>query len=290
MFAVLGPGGVGGFLAAALDRAGVPVTLVAREETAALLAERGIDVRSVLLGEFHTEPDVAARVTLGPDDMLVVATKSVGLEEALERVEGDPGLVVPLLNGLDHMDVLRERFGDAVRAGAIRIVSDRPATGEIVHTSRFLRIDVAPPSPEVARFAQTITSASVPVQLLDSEPQVLWSKLVRLCALAVTTTAFDAPLGEIRDDPARHADLIACVEEAAAVARAEGGPGDVPFTLSEIEDAHAGLTTSMQRDVAAGRDSELDAIAGSVLRAGARHDLECPTIERLAGLVAERSL
>jgi len=64
----------------------------------------------------------------------------------------------------------------------------------------------------------------------------------------------------------------------------------VEFTLAEIEDAHAGLTTSMQRDVAAGRESELDAIAGSVLRAATRHGLECPAIERLAGRVAERSL
>ena len=290
MFSVLGPGGVGGFLAAALDRARVPVTLVAREQTADALAGRGIDVRSVLLGEFRASPDVATQVTLCVEDTLVVATKAVGLEDALERVDGAPGLVVPLLNGLDHMELLRDRFGDAVRAGAIRIVSDRPAPGEIVHTSEFLRIDVAPPSPEVARFAATVSSAGVPVQVLDSEPQVLWSKLVRLCALAVTTTAFDSPLGAIRDDPQRHADLVACVEEAAAVARADGGPGDVEFTLAEIEDAHAGLTTSMQRDVAAGRDSELDAIAGSVLRAAARHDLECPTIERLAGLVAQRSL
>jgi 2-dehydropantoate 2-reductase len=290
MLAVLGPGGVGGFLAAALDHARIPVTLVAREETAAVLAERGIDVRSVLLGDFHAAPAIAAHVSLGAGDALVVATKAVGLEPALERIDGQPALVVPLLNGLDHMEVLRARFGEAVRAGAIRIVSDRPTTGEIVHTSRFLGIDVAPQSADVERFAAALRSAGVPVHILDSEAQVLWGKLVRLCALAVTTTAFDSPLGPIRDDPARRADLIACVEEAAAVARAEGGPGEVQRTLAEIDDAHADLTTSMQRDVAAGRASELDAIAGSVLRAAARHGLACPTIERLAGRVAERSL
>src|SRR3954467_13098995 len=111
MVAILGPGGVGGFLAAALDRAGVPVTLVARGQTARVLAERGIDVRSVLLGEFHASPALAARVALGAGATLVVATKAVGRDEALERVEGEPALVVPLLNGLDHIEVLRERFG-----------------------------------------------------------------------------------------------------------------------------------------------------------------------------------
>jgi 2-dehydropantoate 2-reductase len=289
MFAVLGPGGVGGFLAAALDRARAPVTVVAREETAEALGRHGIDVESVLLGSFHATPPALAHVSLGAGDTLIVATKAVGLEEALGRVHGAPALVIPLLNGLDHMEVLRARFGEAVAAGSIRIVSDRAATGRIVHTSRFLRIDVAPRSPAVERFARTLGAAGVPVDVLDSEPQVLWDKLVRLNALACTTTAFDSQLGRIRDDPERRAELRACVEEAAAVARAEGADADAGRTMAEIDDAHSDLTTSMQRDVSAGRDSELDAIAGSVLRAAARHDLECPTIERLAGLVADRS-
>jgi 2-dehydropantoate 2-reductase len=129
----------------------------------------------------------------------------------------------------------------------------------------------------------------VTVEVLDSEPQVLWGKLVRLNALACATTAFDLPLGLIRDDPELRAQLRACVEEAAAVARAEGADADPERTMAEIDDAHRELTTSMQRDVAAGRDSELEAIAGSVLRAAARHGVECTTIERLAGRVAERS-
>src|SRR5689334_12423918 len=211
MFAVLGPGGVGGFLAAALDHAGARVTVVAREETAAALAARGIDVESVLLGTFHAAPDVATRVALDAGDTLVVATKAIGLTEALGRVDGQPGLVVPLLNGLDHMQVLRERFGrDAVPAASIRIVSDRPEPGRIVHTSRFLNIDIAPRSPLVERFAATLGGAGVPVEIYDSEPGVLWSKLVRLNALACTTSAFDLPLGAIRDDPDKRALLRAC--------------------------------------------------------------------------------
>lgn len=290
MLAVLGPGGVGGFVAAALDHAGVPAVVVAREQTAAAIARRGIDVESVRLGSFHAAPRARERVTLGGADTLVVATKANGLAAALERVEGDPGLVVPLLNGLDHMPVLRARFGDdAVAAASIRIVSERPETGRILHTSRFLRIDIAPPAPRVERFAETLRGAGVPVDVLDSEPHVLWGKLVRLNALACATTAFDMPLGPIRDDPELRAQLRACVEEAAAVARAEGADADPARTMAEIDDAHGELTTSMQRDVAAGRDSELDAIAGSVLRAAARHGVECNTIERLAGRVAERS-
>ena len=289
MFAVLGPGGVGGFLAAALDRAAVPVTVVARAETAATLNERGIEVDSVLLGKFQARPPAVERAELGSADMLIVATKAITLGDALGRIEGEPGLVVPLLNGLDHMTALRERFGpDAVPAASIRIVSDRPETGRIVHTSRFLNIDAAPPSARVDDFAATLRAAGVPVNVYDSEPDVLWGKLVRLNALACTTSAFDLPLGAIRDDPEKRAALRACVDEAAAVAQVEGAHADADATWAEIEDAHAGLTTSMQRDLAAGRATELDAIAGSVLRAAARHGLSCPTIESLVEIIRAR--
>jgi 2-dehydropantoate 2-reductase len=290
MFAVLGPGGVGGFIAAALAHADMPVTVVAREETAAVIAADGIDVESVRLGSFHAAPAAVPRATLGADDTLIVATKANGLRAALDRVEGTPRLVIPLLNGLDHVSLLRERFGtQSVPAASIRIVSDRPAPGRIVQTSPFLRIDIAPPSAAAERFAATLTAAGVPVHVLNSEPDVLWGKLVRLNALACTTTAFDLPLGPIRDDPEMRAQLRACVDEAAAVARAEGAGADPERTMAEIDDAHPELTTSMQRDVAAGRDSELDAIAGSVLRAAGRHGIACPTIERLAAIITRRA-
>ncbi len=71
--------------------------------------------------------------------MLIVATKAAGLRSALERVECEPRLVLPLLNGLDHLALLRERFDpDTVLASTIRVESDRPEPGVIVHTSRFL--------------------------------------------------------------------------------------------------------------------------------------------------------
>src|SRR4051794_11245641 len=119
MLAVLGAGGVGGFIAAALEHAGTRVTVVAREQTAAALAERGIGVDSVLLGSFHATPRAVDQLTLGAGDTLVVATKAIGLDAALARIDGHPGLVIPLLNGLDHMTTLRARFGqDAVRAAS----------------------------------------------------------------------------------------------------------------------------------------------------------------------------
>ena len=123
---MLGPGGVGGLVAAALSHAAGDVTLVARPETATTIAASGLSVRSPLLGEFVARVPTVEAVT-SPVDCLIVATKSTGLDDALERVAPtSPRLVVPLLNGIEHLQTLRARFGsERVVAAVIRIESDR---------------------------------------------------------------------------------------------------------------------------------------------------------------------
>jgi 2-dehydropantoate 2-reductase len=292
--AVLGPGGVGGLLAGALDRTGERVVVVARDSTAAVISSRGLRVSSVSLGEFTAHPR-AVEALEEPTEVLIVATKAQGLEWALDRIKTEPGLVLPLLNGLDHLAVLRRRFPPGiVLAGAIRVEADRPAAGVVVHTSPFLLVDMAAHGDRarapMQALAQTLSHAGVPTRVLDSEAQVMWSKLVRLNALACTTSAHDKLLGEIRSTPALRADLVSAIEEACAVGQAEGARDVDPATATaELDRAHATLGSSMQRDIAAGRAPELDAIAGSVLRAGARHGLHCPTIERLVAMIAARA-
>jgi 2-dehydropantoate 2-reductase len=286
--AVLGPGGVGGFLAGALERAGTPVTVVAHEGTAAAIERDGLQVTSARLGEFEARPSAVSELD-ATGCTVIVATKSTGLAAGLDRIRGEPVLVVPLLNGLDHLELLRERFGDRAVAASIRIESTRVDTGRIEQTSRFLRIDVAPPTPAVERFAATMDAAGVPVRPMNSVAQVMWGKLVRLNAIACATSAFDLPLGPIRTHPELRAQLRACVEEAAAVARAEGAEVDADVTMGELDDAHPELDSSLHRDIEAGNPTELDAIAGAVLRAAARHGLDCPTIASLAARAAARA-
>jgi 2-dehydropantoate 2-reductase len=299
--AVLGPGGVGGLVAGALARVGNDVLLLARSETAEVIAQRGLSVRSVTFGDFEVPVGISTSLPAGEDvDVLIVATKAIGLGAALERVESAPRLVLPLLNGLDHLALLRERFGpETVLASTIRVESDRPVPGVIVHTSRFLLIDMATRSPKalprMQALAQTLEGAGISTRVTlpvseRSEAQVMWSKLVRLNALACTTSAHDKLLGEIRSTPALRADLVGAIEEASAVGQAEGARDVDPQTaLAELEGAHDTLGSSMQRDIAAGRAPELDAIPGSILRAAARHGLACPTIERLVLMIAARA-
>jgi 2-dehydropantoate 2-reductase len=293
-FAVLGPGGVGGFVAAALWRAGAAVVVVARESTSRQIADHGIEVRSRALdADFTARPASVSELTAAVD-YLLVTTKAAGLPAALRRIKADPGLVVPLLNGLDHMDVLRERFGAGrVAAAVIRIESDRPQPGVVVQTSPSARVDLAAENPaleaSIGSLAGQLRTAGLETRIGGSERQVLWSKLARLNALSLTTSASDRPIGFVRTDPRWRSALEGAINETVAVANADGAHLDPADTLAELDTAHAELGSSMRRDIAAGREPELDALAGAVLRAAARHRLRCPTVTWLAQRVADRA-
>jgi len=261
--AVLGPGGVGGLLAAVLPQA----LVVSREP----LAE--IRLRSHVLGERTTR--VRSTSTLDESvDVLFVATKATGLQDAIERIQVEPGVVVPLLNGIEHLAFLRERFADVV-AATIRVESTRVAPGVIEQTSPWIRVELAG-HPEVA---ELLNSAGIPAVVVDGEVQVMWSKLVRLNAIALTTTAYRAPIGTVRSEHGD--DLLEVIRETAAVAAADGASIDADAIEQELKEAHPELLSSMARDVMAGRPPELDAIGGAVLRAGARHGVDTPAVARL---------
>src|SRR5262249_29485328 len=181
--AILGPGGVGGLLAGALERAGTQVVVVARASTTRAISRHGLRVESVTFGQFAVRPRSVVRLEESVD-ALIVATKASGLARALVRVAAEPGVVLPMLNGLDHLAVLRDRFRlDSVLAGSIRVEADRPAPGVVVHTSRFLLVEMAspagaPPSSDhgspIRAVARALEHAGIPVRVLDSEAQVMW--------------------------------------------------------------------------------------------------------------------
>lgn len=291
--AVLGAGGVGGFLAAALTRGGQEVRVIARPATAASILDDGLHVRSAILGEFMARPPAATEL-VEEAEILFVATKASGLQAALARIKVPPRLVVPLLNGVEHLAVLREHFGSThVCAAVIRIEADRPQPGLIVQSSPGCRIDLAGADPVVAealvRVVALLEASGLSARIDPSEAHAMWSKLARLCPLALTTSASDRPIGFIRQDPRWRSAMEGAVQETVRVANAEGAQLRAQDTLTELEEAHPELGSSMQRDISAGRAPELDAIAGAVLRAGEPHGLRCPTVSWLTERVASRA-
>ena len=292
MITVLGPGAVGGLLVALLERAGYHSTVVARTPTARLIEDQGLTLHSEALGDFTAHPATLTHLD-ADSDVLIVTTKSRGLDAALARVRSSPSLVLPLLNGIEHMPILRARFGPHVIAGTITVASEQPEPGVVVHTSRLLRIRIstAPPQQRAAVrwLAASLRKAGIDTAVGGSELHVLWSKLVRLNALACTTSASGLLLGAICEDQTWRARLKQAVVEAAKVARAEGVAVDPSRALHDLAHFEPSFGSSMARDIAAGREPELDAIAGAVLRAARRHQIAVPTIEALACEVAERA-
>lgn len=286
--AVLGPGGVGGLLAALVARAGHRVICLAGDETARALRTDGIRVRSGRFGDFTAavEADTELRE---PVDACLITVKHTALDAALERVRpevlGD-GLLVPFLNGVEHPATLRARYGAArVAPAVIRVESTRTAPGVIAHGSPFAEIDLtgaSVPRGRLDALAGVLAAASPTVRVMDDETATLWAKMSFLAPFALLTTRYGVPLGEVRT---RHREeLTALVAETAAVSRACGGPADPAVALARYDAFPPDTKSSMQRDAEAGRPLELDAIGGALLRAADRHGVAVPVAR---GLVRE---
>ncbi|HEV7194629.1 MAG TPA: 2-dehydropantoate 2-reductase N-terminal domain-containing protein, partial [Pedococcus sp.] len=248
--AVLGAGGVGGLLAAALARSGEDVVLLLRDETLRRYPDH-LQVDSVVLGSFSAEVEATARLER-PVDVLWVATKSTGLDESLAAAPAQAvghALVVPLLNGLDHVARLRRDY-DLVSAAAIRVETERTAPGRIRQLSPFLGVEISPdpdrPSARavVERAAAALTAAGVPTTVRDDELGVLWDKFALLAPLALATTGLDATLGAVRED----ARFVGCQDEVFELAHREGASTDPEAVRRLVRAAPDDMRSSMQKD------------------------------------------
>jgi 2-dehydropantoate 2-reductase len=287
LVAVLGPGAVGGSLAVRLLLAGVPVVCVARPETVGIMALSGLVLES-RDGTHAVRVEVTERLER-PVALLLVTVKAPSLADALERVDPEAvseGVVVPLLNGLEHMATLRERFDGRVAAGSIsHYQAYRAGRVQIVEATPSPVVTIASealPRGELERAADLLRQARIDVRVGQSEQRVLWHKLARISALAAVTSATGRTIAELRDDPLWRERLRRAISEACAVAAADGVRLDVAAQIDIVDQIAEEATTSAARDVAAGRRSELDAIVGAVLRAGKRLEVPTPTLAELA--------
>lgn len=288
--AVLGPGGVGGLVAGLAARSGHRVIVLAGGATAESLRAGGISVTSAHLGDFTAEVEVAEAL-VEPVDLCIVAVKQTSLSAALDRVPADVvkgGLVLPLLNGVEHVALLRDRFSsDSVAAGVIRVESTRTAAGQIVHGSPFIQIDVASqtaPQAQLSDAGEVLSECGITTRVLDDETAMLWGKLSVLAPFALLTTHYDATIGEVRTT--RRAELVRLVDEVAAIGFAAGGPDITESAMTFYDSFPYGACSSMQRDASAGLPLEIDAIGGAVLRAAQRQGIPAPITQELVASLA----
>jgi 2-dehydropantoate 2-reductase len=287
--AILGAGGVGGMIGACVAHSGASVTLVVRRETLGQYPKQ-LRLESPF-GEFTVDVAVAAEVP--PVDVLWIAVKATQLEPALAALKNPDGVrvIVPLLNGIDHVALLRGKYGARrVIPATIAGEMERVSPGHIVHRSPFARLNVLSAGRELlAGTLDQLQQLGFACRFIDDEPTLLWGKLVFLAPFALTTTAANKTVGEVISDPEWRSLGEACVREACAIAAAEVAKVDPEAILSGVKAMPASMRSSMQKDVEQHKAPELDAIAGPILRGARRHGIEVPATKKLVAMVEERA-
>ena len=287
--AILGAGGVGGMMGACLAHAGDSVTLVVRRETLAQYPKQ-LSLESPF-GKFTVDVSVAAEVP--PVDVLWITVKAAQLEPALAALKNPDEVqgIVPLLNGIDHVALLRGKYGASrVIPATIAGEMERVSPGHIVHRTPFERLNVLSTGrPLLAGTLDQLSRIGFTCRFLDDEPMLMWGKLVFLAPFALSTTAADKTVGEILSDPEWRRLGEACVREACAVAVAEGAKVSPEMVLTGVSAMPGNMRSSMQKDVEKHNAPELDAIAGPILRGGRKHGIDVSATKKLVAMVEERA-
>jgi 2-dehydropantoate 2-reductase len=280
--AILGPGGVGGLVGALLAQSGETVRLIVRPGSVEYYPhELSLKSRSGTL----SAPVLVASTLTQRTDVLWITVKATDLLLALESISSsvEVGVVVPLLNGIDHIAILRERFGyNKVVPATVAVETERVAPGQIVWRSPFARLNVSSAGRQIlSTTVEKLAASGFECGFIDDENTLMWRKLVFLAPFALTTTAADAAFGQIISNSSHSLELRELVFEACSVAKASGANIRANDVLDLFKKVPAEMRSSMQKDVEQGNLPELDAIAGPILRGGEHFGISVSTTKRL---------
>jgi 2-dehydropantoate 2-reductase len=285
--AILGAGAIGGLVGTALASLGEDITLIIRPESLPgypknLTLERPQGAISA--------PAKAVVALTEPIDVLWIATKTYQLQTALQAVHSSLTCVVPLLNGVDHVAVLRTRFGhDRVVPGVIAVEAEKTAPGRFLDRSPIIRLNLAASGEKLlGAVVARLGDLGFACQFVPNEQTLLWSKLCFLAPFALVTSASGMNKGEILANAEWKQKLASAIAEACAVANASGAEV-APAKLQAIFDSMPPvMRSSMQKDLAAGRQLELDAISGPIVRGGERYGIDVSTTAGLVAAIREK--
>jgi len=287
--AIYGTGGAGGYFGARLALAGHDVTFIARGAHLEAIRASGL-VLETPEGELTARPAKASDdpAALTDAEVVILGVKAWQVRaagEALKPVLQPGAFVVPLQNGVEAADELTQVLGKgAVLGGLCVTFSWKSAPGRIrsiggINAVRFAELDNRP-SERVERLRQAFTAAGVKADVPADIHKALWEKFVIVTAFGGVGAVSRAPVGVMRTMPETRSLLEQCVAEAAAVARARGvalAQTAVADTMSSIDQAAPAATSSLQRDIADGKPSELDYWNGAVVRLGREAGIATPT-------------
>jgi len=287
--AVLGTGAIGGLVAAVLAREGEQVTILVQPHK--YVHQSGMLQLTRPHENIVLEVGIAAKLT-EPVDVLWVAVKAPQLIAALRAIPGDAviGSIVPLLNGIEHVSVLRSLFThDRAVPATILVSSERVAPGLIVQRSAFANLTVSTIGEQRLRsIAARLRHAGFSCEFRADEKTMLWEKLAFLAPFALVGTASEKDKQGIFGHSIWRVRLEAAVGEVCAVAVADGAVVGSSEILKRLESLPSGMRSSMQKDVSAGLTPELDAIGGAIIRSAERSRIEVPAIRELVAQIEKR--
>lgn len=294
--AVLGSGAVGGYYGAKLARAGHDVTFIARGAHLTAIRERGLEIRSPVLGDFVARGRAEEDTTkVGPVDLVLVTVKTYDNPTALPLLPpmlGGETTVLTVQNGVDSPGDVAAVAGERrTLGGTTYIATALEAPGLIVQTGDHRRIvfgevfgELPRRSERVTRIHDAFTGADIQSSPVDDGRVPIWEKFIFLAALAGFTGAARLPIGPVWSDPFTRGMFLAASREIEAVARAEGVPvaADVVDRITPYVDKIPGsMRSSLLIDLQQGKRIEVESLQGTVVRRGAARGVPTPIMSTL---------
>jgi len=277
---VVGAGAIGGYFGGRLIEAGRDVTFLVRERRAAALAVDGLAIKSAF-GDFArpAPPTVLARDITEPFELILLSCKAYSLDDAIRSFApavGPDTAILPLLNGLRHLDNLDDHFGKKhVLGGQCGIAATLDPQGQVVHLNRVHELSFGERdgtrSDRVHAIARQMQRAKFEVRASENILQEMWNKWVFLSALAASTCLMRAAIGDIAQAPGGTQMVCDLVNESRAIAQAHGFAPPEAFMRwvgSTLTETGSTLTASMARDIENHNPIEADHIIGDLIRRG----------------------
>jgi 2-dehydropantoate 2-reductase len=286
---IFGTGGVGGYFGGKLAQAGEDVTFVARGEHLRAIKANGLRVDSTS-GDFVVHPAKATDNVndIGETELVVLGVKAWQVPDAaraIKPVVGPKTTVVPLQNGVDAVPQLVAELGvDNVIGGLCRIVSFVVGPGHIRHAGFTPSIIIGEldnrQSERIDTIARVFKHAGLDTTVATDIQVALWTKFLFIASFSGVGAMAGAPAGVLRSDPKWRAQMLSAMEEIYELAHARGvnlPPDSVAKVMAAVDGLPADATSSMQRDIAAGKPSELESQNGAVVRMAREAGVDVPT-------------
>ena len=286
---ILGAGGVGGFYGAHLLSVGCDVTFLVRPKRAAQLAETGLTMLSPLGNLRLPPPPTVLSGEIGTLwDLILLSCKSYDLGSSIDAIApavGPETSILPLLNGMVHMDTLDQRFGRACILGGVTNVSAvRDPAGRILHLNQLDSVDFGdrddPSGARINRVAEALSNAGFATNLSPQVLQDMWNKWVGISSVAGFTCLMRAAVGDFVAAGAAPL-YLQFLEECVSIAAAEGYPISSEYhsyLVSKFTEPGSSFSTSMLRDIELGSKIEAGQIIGALFERARKHNLNAPLL------------